>query len=71
MESHEIGVHEIIDLRELNAFKVACLVEAKARLDRVENPDLKELVKENIRLGTATLSQMRDILARAQTKMDQ
>jgi hypothetical protein len=71
MESHEIGIHEIIDLREINAFKVACLAEAKGRVDRVEDPDLRELVEENIRLGTATVSHIRDILSRAQTKIDQ
>ncbi|MEK3991765.1 hypothetical protein [Robertmurraya sp. FSL R5-0851] len=50
---------------------MACLAEAKVRLERVENPDLRELVEENIRLGTSTVSQLRAILAKAQTKMDQ
>ncbi|GAE24387.1 hypothetical protein JCM9140_305 [Halalkalibacter wakoensis JCM 9140] len=71
MESTQYGIHEITDMRELINFKWACLIQSQARLEQVENPDLKMIIEHSITQGTTTVSQMKDILSRAATQMNQ
>ncbi|WP_078551518.1 hypothetical protein [Bacillus alkalicellulosilyticus] len=71
MKSSQYGVHEITDMRELINFKIACLTEAKDRLEKVENLELKALVQHNIATSTVAIGQMRDILSTASTQMEQ
>ncbi|WP_019416265.1 hypothetical protein [Paenisporosarcina sp. TG20] len=71
MESQKFGVHEVTDMRELINFKVACLSEAKSRLGKVENPELKKLVETSVELGTHTVNNMKAILSTAITQMKQ
>jgi len=69
MRSTEYGVHEITDMRELINFKVACLTEAKSRLGKVENLELKKLVELNISQGRQTVSHMKGILSTASKQL--
>ncbi|MBU8907893.1 hypothetical protein [Desertibacillus haloalkaliphilus] len=71
MEANQFGIHEITDLRELINFKAACLSEAKSRLNQVENQQLKSLVEQSVKQGTATVTEMQSILKSTVTKMDQ
>jgi hypothetical protein len=71
MESSHFGVHEVTDMRELINFKVACLTEAKSRLEKVENPELKALVEQSVQQGKTTVGQMKDLLSTAATQMNQ
>ena len=71
MQSSQYGVHEVTDMREMINFKVACLAEAKTRLQTVENPELKALVEQSITQGTNTIKQMRTFLSSAKTQMTQ
>ncbi|MBM7605047.1 hypothetical protein JOC75_003051 [Metabacillus crassostreae] len=62
MESMKFGVHEVTDMRELINFKGACLIQAKSRLNEVENPELKTLLEQSIQQGQTTVSQMKQQL---------
>ncbi|MTT32394.1 hypothetical protein GMB86_10290 [Terrilactibacillus sp. BCM23-1] len=71
MESNKFGVHEITDMRELVNFKGACLSQAKSRLEKVENPELKLLVQDSIQKGKQSLNQMKELLITASTQLKQ
>lgn len=71
MQSSQFGIHEVTDMREMINFKVACLAEAKTRLQTVENTELKALVEQSITQGTNTIKQMRTFLGTAVTQMEQ
>lgn len=71
MENRHFAVHEVTDMRELINFKGACLIQAKSRINEVENPELKALVTQSIQQGSTTVSQMREILSTAATQMNQ
>jgi len=71
MRSSQFGVHEVTDMREMINFKIACLAEAKTRVQTVENPELKTLVEQSMTQGTNTIKQMRTFLGTAVTQMEQ
>lgn len=71
MRTTDFGVHEVVDLRELTVFKAACVTEAKNRLDKIENPDLKRIVEQSIKQGTESLVEMKRLLSAAATQFDQ
>ncbi|WP_088105466.1 hypothetical protein [Halalkalibacter urbisdiaboli] len=71
MESNQYGVHEVTDLRELINFKGTCLAQDKTRLKTVENSELKALVEQSMKLGQTSVTQMKDILSKAMTQMNQ
>lgn len=70
MQSNQFGVHEIVDMRELLNFKVACLSQSKERLEKVENPELKQLVEQSVKQGKLSLNGMKDILTSASTQIN-
>ncbi|WP_077622288.1 hypothetical protein [Sediminibacillus massiliensis] len=71
MQSENFGIHEITDMRELINFKIACLEQAKTRLDLVDNPVLKGLVEQSVEQDNLSVSQMKDLLGKASLQMDQ
>lgn len=71
MKSQHFGVHEITDMREIINFKAACLVEAKSRLQQVENVKLKMIIEQGIRQGTETINEMKTFLSTAATQIEQ
>ena len=71
MKSKGFGVHEVTDLRELINFKGACLSQAKGRVGKVENQELKILVEKSVELGTNSIRQMKSILSKASTQIIQ
>ncbi|MGJ9382196.1 hypothetical protein [Salipaludibacillus sp. CF4.18] len=71
MENRPFAIHEVTDMRELINFKGACLTQAKARINEVENPELKALITQSIQQGSTTVRHMREILSTAATQMNQ
>ncbi|WP_400243692.1 hypothetical protein AB3U99_21015 [Niallia sp. JL1B1071] len=71
MKSQDFGVHEVTDMRELINFKGACLAQSKARLEKVENEELKQLIEKSVELGTTSLNQMKNLLSKASTQIIQ
>ncbi|PKG22662.1 hypothetical protein [Niallia nealsonii] len=71
MQSSQFGVHEITDLREIINFKVACLAEAKSRLQKVGSADLKAIVEQSVQLGTNAVGEMKALLSKAATQMNE
>jgi hypothetical protein len=71
VESSHFGVHEVTDMRELINFQIACLTEARSRLEKVDNLELKAIIEQSVKQGTETVSGMQAILSTAVTQMNQ
>ncbi|WP_226793336.1 hypothetical protein [Bacillus sp. B1-b2] len=71
MQSSQYGIHEIADLREILNFKVASLAEAKARMQKVENEELKTIVQQRVKLDTNAVSEMKTILSKASSQIEE
>jgi hypothetical protein len=71
LESSKFGVHEVTDMRELINFKGACLTEAKSRLEKVQNQELKAIIEQSVKQGNNTVDEMKELLSTAVTQMNQ
>ena len=59
---------ETLLIRELSTFKLTCLVKAKTYINQVQDPDAKQLIKDDIKRTTKSLEEMKKILSVGQTQ---
>ncbi|HYG59788.1 MAG TPA: hypothetical protein VD902_17125 [Symbiobacteriaceae bacterium] len=64
------ALHETLELHEMSAFKAVCLTKAKTMQILVSDPDLKRLMQEDVALSTRQLTELSDLLARADAEED-
>lgn len=65
MNQTSLAPHETLDMHELLTSKTICLIEAKARLQLVQDPALKTLIEQDIQQTTNAIKQMQTILSSA------
>lgn len=61
MREH-LGVHETLEIHELMTFKSLCLTKASVMQALVSDPNLKEIMKLNVKQTTKHIEELRDHL---------
>lgn len=57
-----LAMHEKLEVHEVLLFKTACLTKSTAMLELVEDSNLKKLLKEDIKLSTKAIKDLRAVL---------
>ncbi|PAE13844.1 hypothetical protein CHI02_02715 [Niallia circulans] len=59
-------LHEVLEVQELATFKTICITKAKTMRALVSDPQLKELMLQDVDISTRQLQEFSTILSKAQ-----
>jgi len=63
--SMEYAKHETLEVHELAAFKTVCMTKSKTMRALVTDPELKDIMREDVDLSTRQLQELGAILTKA------
>ena len=63
--TQNFALHETLELHEVSAFKAVCMTKSKTMQALVSDPDLKNLLQEDVQLSTRQLEELNGLLAKA------
>ncbi|PAD77136.1 hypothetical protein [Paenibacillus campinasensis] len=63
MNTADYGLHETLEVHELAAFKTLCMTKAKAMKLLVSDPELKQILLDDVEISTRQLQELSHILA--------
>ncbi|MBD0381207.1 hypothetical protein [Paenibacillus sedimenti] len=69
MNQQALALHETLELHELLTSKTVCLTEAKARLQLVQDQELKTLIQQDIQQTSQSIQQFTNILSTAANQL--
>lgn len=61
MPNQTFAPHECLEVHELVGFKAVCVEKAQAFLPHVNNPQLKALIQQDIRLAQQHIQQLQQV----------
>jgi similar to spore coat protein len=59
-----LATHETLDMRELLTFKTICLTKSKTMQALVSDPELKLLLKQDVKQSTGAIQDLKSILSK-------
>lgn len=63
-------LHEVLEVQELATFKTICITKAKTMRALVSDPQLKDLMLQDVDISTRQLQEFSSILSKAQAMPD-
>ena len=63
--NNQLGVHETLDLHEILGFKTICMTKAAAMQGLVSDPQLKQLLQQDVQTGKQHVQQLQSQLSQA------
>ncbi|WP_175638554.1 hypothetical protein [Metabacillus schmidteae] len=61
----DYALHEVLEVQEMAAFKTTCLTKSKTMRALVSDPELKEIMQQDINTSTRQLEEYSSILSKA------
>ncbi|PMC38004.1 hypothetical protein CJ195_10455 [Bacillus sp. UMB0899] len=61
----DYALHEVLEVQEIAAFKTTCLTKSKTMRALVSDPELKEIMQQDISTSTRQLEEYSSILSKA------
>ncbi|MCY9000530.1 hypothetical protein MOE43_11335 [Bacillus spizizenii] len=61
----EYALHEVLEVQEMTAFKTLCLTKSKTMKALVSDPNLKEIMQQDVDTTTRQLQEFASILSNA------
>lgn len=61
----DYALHEVLEVQEMAAFKTTCLTKSKTMRALVSDPELKEIMQQDISTSTRQLEEYSSILSKA------
>ncbi|MDU7476360.1 MAG: hypothetical protein E7L01_23920 [Paenibacillus macerans] len=65
MSSTTYGLHETLEVHELAAFKTLCMTKAKTMQILVSDPELKQILQQDVQVSTRQLQELGEILSKS------
>ncbi|MNK62555.1 Spore coat protein F precursor [compost metagenome] len=62
------ALHETLELHEIAAFKTTCLTKSKTMRALVSDEGLKQILQQDIEIGSRQLEELSSLLSRANTQ---
>lgn len=62
------ALHETLELHEIAAFKAVCMTKSKTMQILVSDPELQDLMQQDIALSTRQLEELNGLLSKALQK---
>ncbi|MGZ7445522.1 hypothetical protein [Paenibacillus sp. TH7-28] len=59
------GLHETLEVHELAAFKMLCMTKAKTMQILVSDPELKQILQQDVQVSTRQLQELGEILSKS------
>jgi similar to spore coat protein len=59
------ALHETLELHEVSAFKAVCMTKSKTMQALVSDPELKNLLQQDVQLSTRQLQELNGLLSKA------
>jgi similar to spore coat protein len=59
------ALHETLELHEVSAFKAVCMTKSKTMQALVSDPELKNLLQQDVQLSTRQLQELNGLLSMA------
>ncbi|QMT21501.1 hypothetical protein H2N74_02875 [Bacillus velezensis] len=63
------ALHELLEIQEMASFKSLCLTKSKTMIALVSDPQLKEIMQQDVDTSTRQLQEFASILSDAQHEM--
>ncbi|WP_046176057.1 spore coat protein [Domibacillus indicus] len=60
--ANQLAMHEKLEVHEVLLFKTACVTKSTAMLEHVEDSALKKMLKDDIKLSTKAIKDLRAVL---------
>jgi similar to spore coat protein len=64
------ALHETLELHEVSAFKAVCMTKSKTMQALVSDPELKNLLQQDVQLSTRQLQELNGLLSKAVEQED-
>ncbi|MDQ0492404.1 hypothetical protein [Paenibacillus brasilensis] len=64
------GVHEILEVHELSAFKAVCVTKSKTMQALISDPTLKAILQQDVDLTTRQLQELGNVLNQASSQQE-
>lgn len=61
----DYALHEVLEVQEIAAFKTTCLTKSKTMRALVSDPELKEIMQQDITVSSRQLEEYSSILSKA------
>ncbi|MCM3440452.1 hypothetical protein [Metabacillus halosaccharovorans] len=61
----DYALHEVLELQEVASFKTICLTKSKTMRALVSDPELKDIMEQEITISTRQLEEYSSILTKA------
>jgi similar to spore coat protein len=59
------ALHETLEAHEIAAFKTVCMTKSKTMQALVSDPELVQILQEDVQLSTRQLQELSDVLSKA------
>ncbi|CAM3779641.1 hypothetical protein [Marinicrinis lubricantis] len=65
MQQNQYALHETVDLHEMAVFKTTSLTKSKTMQMLVSDPELKQLMQQDVKMTTRQLEEIQQLLSKA------
>ncbi len=59
------ALHEMLEVHEITAFKTVCMTKSKTMQALVTNPELKQILQQDVQLSQQQLQELGGVLSKA------
>jgi similar to spore coat protein len=59
------ALHETLEVHEIAAFKTVCMTKSKTMQALITDPELKQILQEDVQLSTRQLQELGELLSKA------
>jgi similar to spore coat protein len=59
------GLHETLELHEITTFKTVCMTKSTTMQALVSDPDLKDILQQDVQLSSRQLQELNGLLSKA------
>ncbi|MFD2614923.1 hypothetical protein [Paenibacillus gansuensis] len=66
MDQSTYALHETLEVHEIAAFKTVCLTKSKTMQLLISDPELKQILKDDVQLSTRQLQELGGLLSNTQ-----